>query len=226
MVYVFKNNLFSIEMQIKSSKVEILTNIRLALQQKTEQPFPKEMANTSALLEPLDDDLAFKFAERLLLANGKLIFCENVKELARNLVSLIRKNNWRHVYAWEKDIQDFLHRYDIREGRIGKQLDRSEVGLTTCEALIARTGSVLLSSAQASGRSLSIFPPIHIVLAHTDQLYYDLDDALKMLPTWYDKKIPSMLTIASGPSRTADIEKTLVQGAHGPTELYVFLLNK
>jgi L-lactate dehydrogenase complex protein LldG len=217
-------------MQIKSSKNEILTNIRLALQQKTMQPFPSENTQNStqnaALLEPLDDDLAFKFAERLLLTNGKLIFCENTKELATYLISLIRENNWRHIYTWEKDIQDFLQRHDIREGRIGKQLERSEVGLTTCEALIARTGSVLLSSQQGSGRSLSIFPPVHIVLAHTEQIYYDLDDALKMLPEWYGNQMPSMLTLASGPSRTADIEKTLVQGAHGPKELYVFLLNK
>jgi L-lactate dehydrogenase complex protein LldG len=217
-------------MQIKSSKTEILANIRLALQQKTEQPFPAETASNTALLEPLleplDDDLALKFAERLVLTNGKLIYCESVEELATYLISLIRVHNWRHVYTWEKDIQNFLQRYDIREGRIGKQLERSEVGLTTCEALIARTGSVLLSSQQGSGRSLSIFPPVHIVLAHTNQLFYDLDDALKMLPTWYGNKMPSMLTIASGPSRTADIEKTLVQGAHGPKELYVFLLNK
>jgi L-lactate dehydrogenase complex protein LldG len=101
----------------------------------------------------------------------------------------------------------------------------ADAGLTVCEALVARTGSVLVSSRLASGRSLSVFPPAHIVVAYADQLVPDIEDALALLSDKYGSSIPSMIGLITGPSRTADIEKTLVLGAHGPKEIYVFLVD-
>jgi L-lactate dehydrogenase complex protein LldG len=62
----------------------------------------------------------------------------------------------------------------------------------------------------AAGRRLSIYPPVHIVLAYTSQLVLDLKDGFKLLKEKYGTRIPSMITHVTGPSRTADIEKTLV----------------
>jgi L-lactate dehydrogenase complex protein LldG len=75
-----------------------------------------------------------------------------------------------------------------------------------------------------SGRRLSIYPPVHIVFAYASQIVLDLKDAFKIIKNKYGNQLPSMLTTVTGPSRTADIEKTLVMGAHGPKELFVFLL--
>ncbi len=214
-------------MQLQSSKDQVLANIRAALQQHTPVPYTNERGQLQEVIEPpYDEDLAFVFAERLVAANGQLVYCASAAEMAENLKTLIKDKNWRHVYVWEKDLQEFLQRHDIREGRIGKQLDRAEVGLTTCEALIARTGSVLISNRTASGRTLSIFPPVHIVLAHRGQIVYDIDEALDRAAKLTNNKLPSMLSITTGPSRTADIEKTLVQGAHGPKELYILFLDR
>jgi L-lactate dehydrogenase complex protein LldG len=91
--------------------------------------------------------------------------------------------------------------------------------------LVSRTGSVLISSKQASGRRLLVFPNIHIVVAYSSQLVHDIKDALKFIRKKYNNHLPSMITTISGPSRTADIEKTLVQGAHGPKEIYIFLID-
>jgi L-lactate dehydrogenase complex protein LldG len=63
------------------------------------------------------------------------------------------------------------------------------------------------------------------VLAYTSQLVPDLKDAFKLIKEKYGQQIPSMISTITGPSRTADIEKTLVLGAHGPKELFVFLLD-
>ena len=106
-----------------------------------------------------------------------------------------------------------------------KDFEQAEVGFTLCEALIARNGSILLSNAGMAGRRLSIYPPIHIVLAYSSQLVPELKDGLKLIKSKYGHKLPSMITTVTGPSRTADIEKTLVLGAHGPKELFVFLLD-
>ena len=98
------------------------------------------------------------------------------------------------------------------------------MSITGCEYLVARTGSIVMSSAQTSGRTTSVYAPIHICIAFTNQLVYDIKDALAAAKNKYGDKLPSMITFASGPSRTADIEKTLVVGVHGPKEVYLFLI--
>jgi len=72
---------------------------------------------------------------------------------------------------------------------------------------------------------ISFYPHQHIVIARTGQLVLDLKDAFAMLKNKYGSQIPSMISTITGPSRTADIEKTLVLGAHGPKELFVFLID-
>ncbi len=94
------------------------------------------------------------------------------------------------------------------------------------EYLIARTGSVVLSSAQQQGRTVSVYAPVHICIAYTDQLVYDIKDGLQLIKEKYQGNIPSMISFATGPSRTADIEKTLVVGVHGPKEVYLFLVDE
>lgn len=81
-----------------------------------------------------------------------------------------------------------------------------------------------MSTAQASGRTVSVYAPIHICIAFTNQLVYDIKDALEAIKKKYGSNPPSLITFATGPSRTADIEKTLVVGVHGPKEVYLFLV--
>jgi L-lactate dehydrogenase complex protein LldG len=81
-----------------------------------------------------------------------------------------------------------------------------------------------MSSAQSSGRTTSVYAPVHICIAYSGQLVYDVKDALQLVKDKYGTRLPSLITFATGPSRTADIEKTLVVGVHGPKEVYLFLV--
>jgi len=80
-----------------------------------------------------------------------------------------------------------------------------------------------MSAAQQSGRTVSVYAPVHICIAYTSQLVYDISDALKNIQLKHPQ-LPSLITLATGPSRTADIEKTLVVGVHGPKEVFCFLV--
>jgi L-lactate dehydrogenase complex protein LldG len=84
----------------------------------------------------------------------------------------------------------------------------------------------VLSAAQQSGRAISVYAPIHICIAYTNQLVFDIKEGLHLLKEKYGEALPSLITFATGPSRTADIEKTLVVGVHGPKEVYLFLVDK
>lgn len=101
------------------------------------------------------------------------------------------------------------------------KLEACEAGLTECDALVAQTGSVVLTSASAGGRAVSILPPHHVVLARREQLVGDLPTALQMLQEKYAPNYPSMISFVTGPSRTGDIERILVLGAHGPKKLTI-----
>jgi L-lactate dehydrogenase complex protein LldG len=83
-----------------------------------------------------------------------------------------------------------------------------------------------MSSAQTEGRTASVYAPVHICIAFVDQLVYDLKEGLQLIKEKYQDNLPSLITFATGPSRTADIEKTLVVGVHGPKEVYLFLIDK
>jgi len=105
-------------------------------------------------------------------------------------------------------------------------LEACDAGLTACETLVAQTGSILVSSTTCGGRGLSILPHAHVVIATTDQIVGTVGDALELARQRHAGRLPSMLSFITGPSRTGDIERILVLGAHGPKELFVILVDE
>ena len=104
------------------------------------------------------------------------------------------------------------------------RLEACAVGVTACEALVAQTGSVLVSARTCGGRGLSVLPPHHVVLARPEQLMPDLTAALEHVLQHSGGDLPSSLSFITGPSRTGDIERILVLGAHGPARLTILLV--
>lgn len=101
------------------------------------------------------------------------------------------------------------------------EMEGCDAGITECDALVAQTGSVLVTSRSAGGRALSVLPPHHIVLARRNQMVADLPAAFALLKHKYGTDFPSMISFITGPSRTGDIERILVLGAHGPKKLTI-----
>jgi L-lactate dehydrogenase complex protein LldG len=104
----------------------------------------------------------------------------------------------------------------------GLPAEESQATITLAETLVAATGSVFVSSA-CGGRGAAVVAPIHIVLAFTDQLVPDLEAAFARLRQEGTPEQNSMMVLITGSSRTADIEKILVMGAHGPRRFVVAL---
>jgi L-lactate dehydrogenase complex protein LldG len=207
---------------ITTSKENILKKIRKALSHSTPLPFPQSEGNQS-VFAPLQQEPEVEFAEQFTQLQGKFIYCINQQELAFQLSSLIKKQGWERVFCLE-DKLIAAAASQLSDRLVKTDLANCDVSITGCESLVARTGSIVMSSAQASGRNTSVYAPIHICIAYTNQLVYDIKDALQAAKDKYGANFPSLLTFATGPSRTADIEKTLVVGVHGPKEVYVFLI--
>ena len=210
-------------MKDTTSKERMLKKVRKALLEKRDNPYPN--LEEATLYPSHDDYLEVTFAEQFTLVAGKFVFCEDEMQFIENLLLLADEKSWRKIYCWEPALQEILANYEYPFYSTDTDFMQAEVGITLCESLIARNGSVLVSNGNAAGRRLSIYPHQHIVLAYTSQLVLDLKDGLNRLKEKYGNKLPSMISNITGPSRTADIEKTLVLGAHGPKELYVFLID-
>ncbi|WP_183575847.1 LutC/YkgG family protein [Mucilaginibacter sp. X5P1] len=208
---------------ITTAKEKLLKKIRKALLEKRDNPYPN--LEEMPMYPPDEEILEVTFAEQFTAVSGQFVFCEDELQFIESLLTLAEERKWTKIYCWEPELQQILTQYEYPFYETDRDFDQAQVGFTLCEALIARNGSIMLSNANMAGRRLSIYPPVHIVLAYTSQLVPDLKDAFKLIKQKYGAQIPSMLTTVTGPSRTADIEKTLVLGAHGPKELFVFLLD-
>jgi len=209
-------------MKVSSSKENILKKIRQALTNPVPVPFPQSEGHSS-VFQPLQKELEIEFAENFTGLLGKFSFCIDEVELADQLKFLTEGKKLNSIFCIEKEIREKLVNNGFDKFS-STNIATCDASITGCELLIARTGSLLLSSGQASGRTTSVYAPVHICIAYTSQLVYDIKEGLQFLKEKYSGKLPSLMTLATGPSRTADIEKTLVVGVHGPKEVYVFLV--
>src|SRR4051812_6930197 len=209
-------------MKVSSSKENILKKIRQALANPVPVPFPHSEGNTS-VYQPLEKELEIEFAENFTGLLGKFAFCMDEKELAQQLQHLAISKQLKAIFCNDKSIKEKLTAFGYSSFS-SNDVASCDASITGCELLIARTGSIVMSSAQPGGRTTSVYAPIHICIAYTSQLMYDIKEGLQALKEKYADKMPSLITLATGPSRTADIEKTLVVGVHGPKEVYLFLV--
>ena len=190
----------------------------MALAKPTPLPFP-EAEGKETPIQPQQQDLVVEFAEQFSALQGKFIFCVDEEELRSSFEKLCVQTSWTKIYCEEEKFESIL----IAE-TLYNDLVTCDASVTGCETLVARTGSIILSST-AQGRLPSVYAPIHVCVAYTSQLVYDIKDGLQAINTKYQDDLPSTITLATGPSRTADIEKTLVVGVHGPKEVYCFVVD-
>jgi len=236
-------------MAAPDQRAEVFERIREALQ----RPAPHRHAAHSSGAHPAPDDgLPASDEFRDWLPSVGITLDEQIELFARNadalkaeffqattaddvvrqLAELARENNWKRVAT---------HAHPLAAGVAEKlslslpplftapgypvaELEQCDAAITGCDALVAQTGSVMVSAPGAGGRALSVLPPHHIVLARRGQMVPDLTAAFRRARELYAPDWPSFLSFITGPSRTGDIERILVLGAHGPKRLTIFLL--
>lgn len=145
------------------------------------------------------------------------------------LASIARTEGWRRVATHAGKLTDEavgglgLEVLHTDRGYDRTQLESCDAGISECEVLVAQTGGVMVSAASSGGRGLSVLPPHHVVLATSAQLVPDLTAAFAHIRQRYGDRPPSFISFITGPSRTGDIERILVLGAHGPKKLTILM---
>ncbi len=212
-------------MKESTTKEKVLKKIRDALVNPMSAPFEKVDMEHPVFMASREIFREEQFAEAFTGAGGQFIFCPDVDEFAADLQALITQKGISSLFCGEEFITGLLKELKIPYENDPVKMIDCQATITGCEALVASHGSVVFSSRQGGGRKSFACPPLQIVVATNRQLVADLSSAFRFLNAKYNKILPSQITFATGPSRTADIEKTLVHGAHGPKELYLLMLD-
>ena len=212
-------------MKESTSKEKVLKKIRDALVDRMPAPYQNVDVENPVYAKQGNDFLEETFAKAFLKVGGQFVYCSNMDELTSALQVLIKESSIKKIFCSEEFLTGLLNFREIEITNNWRDIFACDVAVTACEALVARLGTIVCSSAQLGGRQSLAAAPMHIVIATNKQVVYGLDDAIRGLNEKYKEDMPSLVSFITGPSRTADIEKTLVHGAHGPKELYLFMLD-
>jgi L-lactate dehydrogenase complex protein LldG len=180
--------------------------------------------------------------------NLKVISCEDVNSVTMGIVDLVgdKEPEWGHkksVVAWQHPLIENLNlpaalsQQDVDVFFTGLKESETEtlrqhiidsyMGITAADFCMADTATLVMKARAGQARSVSLVPAIHIAVIELNQIIADLKELYALLkwdPQAKKEGLTNCMTFISGPSKTADIEATMVHGAHGPREVYVFVL--
>ncbi len=225
---------------MKSAQQTIMQRIREALRLPAAKPHLKSTAASGTPAKAgrpwlpdggeTPDARLTVLTENLIKLKAQLIRVADMSQASLALAELSRTKQWKRLaYHAHMDTQALIKHVGCETWQADAEFDKQKLescdaGLTTCEAIVAQTGSIIVSSSTNGGRSLSILPHAHVVIARVDQVMGDLSDAFTFIQQRNSDHMPSMISFITGPSRTGDIERILVLGAHGPKELFLILV--
>jgi L-lactate dehydrogenase complex protein LldG len=178
-----------------------------------------------------------QFSRKLTALRGEVFTVASHEEAARKIAELARTSEWLRcgrqrvhlldrLFESHQELAFLAPEMTIVEGSESlphATVESMQCAFTVADSLIARTGSIVLQATTAGGRRLSVLPPVHCVVATADQLVPCLSP---WLSASHQDQSWSYGTIITGPSRTADIERILVLGAHGPKRLIVIVIDE
>jgi L-lactate dehydrogenase complex protein LldG len=211
----------------KSGQQTVLDSIRrhLAVSVPYNGPEPSVVPESPAILSNADPVQLFKL--NLESVSGQCLIARDGMDVPRFLTQIIRSIGAQRVAISDaplvKDLM-YLTDLEIEEMEVSpsaQEIFRFDVGITTAQAAIAETGTLVLDNSRERHRFVSLVPPVHIAIIDASRIFQTLGEAFEFLRAGQD--ISPAVTFITGPSRTADIELTLTIGVHGPQELYVIV---
>ena len=193
-----------------------------------------------------------KLLETLVEAAGPIHLtvrtCVDIKAVTDAITEVVRNKDpeWgdqKRVVAWQHPLIESLKLSDaLAEQGVPlffadlQKMDRknlrqriidSYIGITSADFCMADTATLVMRTRTGQARSVSLVPAIHIAVLKLNQIIADLKELYALLkwdPQMSKQGLTNCMTFISGPSKTADIEATMVHGAHGPREVYIFVI--
>lgn len=193
---------------------------------KTKSIIPEEIRPKVFLkyIEPkkLPAGLDIKFASNFSGKQGRFIYCANVEEMKQQLQDFMEVKNIQKFSIWEDYLRSYLEQKGFDLSKENRGFENSDAAISLCEGLIAQEGSIMFSAEQNSRRTLDVFPKIHIVIAHRNQLKIDIEHGLEEYKFRYDDALPFLFQLGENIPKYRNIDNKLIINADGTKDVYVF----
>lgn len=192
-----------------------------------EPSFNYPAQNQTEMLAQFTTNLNANHAEIIKTSANKI--AQEVQQLLakRGITKLLHGHNSQYNSALtelaQTDLELIPFDFDLTDNNKEYLFNQIEAGICGSTACIAQTGTIVIWPSKEEPRTLSLVPPLHIVVVDAKAMYQTF--AQLMSEQGWQDNMPTNVILASGPSKTADIQQTLAYGAHGPKELVVLLLN-
>lgn len=166
---------------------------------------------------------------RFTVATDAQTVCDQIADIAAG-VNATKAVGWHSARFDQLGLANRFAELDIEFVTNAERTDKAAfiaeaaeagIGITTVDYALADSGTLCVLAAKNQPRTASLLPPVHVAVLRPEQIVRGLDDLFALLPA--DQELSSAVTLITGPSRTADIELTLVVGVHGPQQLHVIL---
>ncbi|MEX2961118.1 lactate utilization protein C [Microbulbifer sp. TYP-18] len=213
---------------MRSAKATILARLKKHLGDAGKVPFSAEPAAVPQKLDRAQNVDRFIRLLRENRAHVVPIKRDDIARVVKNQLQqrgvgqLMGAGHWLVSLEELEDEIAFSTFYSTIDGHKEALFNSVPAAITGSHCGIASTGSIVLWPDAAEPRSLSLVPPLHIVVVEQNAIYNDFGDLIKS--QCWSRQLPSNVVLISGPSKTADIQQTLAYGAHGPRELVVLLV--
>ena len=214
-----------------SSREAILSRIKAALADdapREEPPVPQLWPRTN----PSTEDLVTRFVEEIEAVTGEVIRCESMDDARGKLAKLLEELECHQLGCTDNPLcRELTTGMDGAQLELGhceptsQELAKLTAGLVAADTLLADTGTCMVACSTPHERMMCYLPPVCIIIAKTDQLVEHMPQAWGTIaPRVADPELRGEFVFITGPSRTADIEKILILGVHGPKRLIVLLV--
>ena len=214
-----------------TSRDAILQRVRSAFSQAS-PPAPPPVPEVWPRENPDAATMAARFSQELADVQGEVIRSATMEDAGRQLAELVGQAQWTALGMMDRllvrDVAAHLPTGVAAWAAAdwqAEQIAKLSASVVEADLLLADTGSSLIACPTAQDRLLCYLPPACVVVARIDQLSEHLPAAWPTIaPRVADPARRGEFVIVTGPSRTADIEKILILGVHGPKRLVVLLI--
>ena len=209
-----------------TAREEILASIRNALEVQASDPAAshRHIVKTYNRVGKLDREARLHFfIDRLVDYDTEILEVTNESELAGAIDKALQNAGEEHALVAADFPTAWLPAgiaFKVDNNLVTSEIEGVPAVVTTCEAAVASTGTIILVHEGAQARRvLTLLPDHHICLVRRDQVFELLPETLTAIRA----KATKPITTISGPSATSDIEMTRIRGVHGPRRLTVVL---
>jgi L-lactate dehydrogenase complex protein LldG len=182
----------------------------------------------------INEDLynTFKFSAEALTVT--VLRAASPEKAAHLIIEQIKQLNIQKLVSTplnlinSKTLGKYAHSLDLdfSQQLVREKIEQADMGISEFEMGIAQLGCIFQDASNLHKRLVSMLPPIHLALLHTSSLVNSFVDALEIIEKVYNGQMPPFLSFITGPSKTADIERELTIGVHGPEKLVVLFIDE